>query len=75
MAISGCDQQLIDQWKNEAAPLPFLLHTFHNRDGYFYDDAMKAISACGHGMAAPHLTESPMNYFPEQVEAATYSNR
>jgi hypothetical protein len=32
MAISGCDQQLIDQWKNEPAPLLPLLHAFHNRD-------------------------------------------
>ncbi|MDF1813261.1 MAG: NADH-ubiquinone oxidoreductase-F iron-sulfur binding region domain-containing protein, partial [Verrucomicrobiales bacterium] len=30
---------------------------------------MKATSACGLGMAAPHVTESLMRYFPEQVEA------
>ena len=29
---------------------------------------MKAISACGLGMAAPLITESLMRYFPEQVE-------
>ncbi len=30
---------------------------------------MKATSACGLGMAAPHVTESLMRYFPDQVEA------
>ncbi|MBI2503072.1 MAG: NAD(P)H-dependent oxidoreductase subunit E [Candidatus Latescibacteria bacterium] len=28
---------------------------------------MKALSACGLGMAAPHVTESLLKYFPEQV--------
>ena len=28
---------------------------------------MKATSACGLGMAAPHITESLLKYFPEQV--------
>ena len=31
---------------------------------------MKATSACGLGMAAPHVTESLQRYFPEAVEAA-----
>ena len=44
MAISGSDQQLIDQWKNEPAPLLPLLHAFHNRDGYLSDDALRAVS-------------------------------
>lgn len=30
---------------------------------------MKATSACGLGMAAPHVTESLLRYFPEQVKA------
>jgi len=30
---------------------------------------MKSTSACGLGMAAPHVTESLLRYFPEQVEA------
>lgn len=30
---------------------------------------MKSTSACGLGMAAPHVTESLMRYFPEQIEA------
>ncbi|MEN8772236.1 MAG: NAD(P)H-dependent oxidoreductase subunit E, partial [Akkermansiaceae bacterium] len=44
MAISGSDQQLIDQWKNEPAPLLPLLHAFHDRDGYLSDDAIRAVS-------------------------------
>lgn len=44
MAISGCDQQLIDQWTNEPAPLLPLLHAFHNRDGYLSDEALRAVS-------------------------------
>jgi len=31
-------------------------------------DVMKSISACGLGMAAPHVTESLIRYFPDQVE-------
>ena len=34
-------------------------------------EAMKATSACGLGMAAPHVTESLQKYFPDQVAAAT----
>lgn len=30
---------------------------------------MMSTSACGLGMAAPHVTKSLMKYFPEQVEA------
>jgi len=44
MAISGSDQQLVDQWKNEPAPLLPLLHAFHDRDGYLSDDALRAVS-------------------------------
>lgn len=33
-------------------------------------EAMKATSACGLGMAAPHVTESLLRYFGETVEAA-----
>jgi len=34
-------------------------------------ETMKATSACGLGMAAPHITESLQKYFPEQVAVAT----
>ncbi len=37
------------------------------------NEVMKATSACGLGMAAPHVTESLLKYFPEQVAAATQS--
>ena len=45
MVIPDSDQQLIDQWKNEPAPLLPILHAFHDRDGYLSDDALRAISA------------------------------
>ncbi|MDA0814021.1 MAG: NAD(P)H-dependent oxidoreductase subunit E [Verrucomicrobia bacterium] len=34
-------------------------------------DVMRATSACGLGMAAPHVTDSLLRYFPAQVEAHT----
>ncbi|MFT5089564.1 MAG: NADH-quinone oxidoreductase subunit F [Candidatus Latescibacterota bacterium] len=42
----------IEQWHGEVADM---------------GAAMKATSACGLGMAAPHITESLLKYFPEQV--------
>ena len=44
MIISAPDQQLIDQWKSEPAPLLPLLHAFHDRDGYLSDTALRAVS-------------------------------
>ncbi|MDB4317621.1 NAD(P)H-dependent oxidoreductase subunit E, partial [bacterium] len=41
---SATNQDLIDQWKNEPAPLLPLLHAFHNRDGYLSDDAIRSVS-------------------------------
>ncbi|MEN8694494.1 MAG: NADH-ubiquinone oxidoreductase-F iron-sulfur binding region domain-containing protein [Akkermansiaceae bacterium] len=38
------DQNLINQWKNEPAPLLPLLHAFHDRDGYLSDDALRSVS-------------------------------
>ncbi len=38
------NQELIDQWKNEPAPLLPLLHAFHDRDGYLSDDALRAVA-------------------------------
>lgn len=37
-------------------------------------EVMKATSACGLGMAAPHVTESLLKYFPEEVERAHASS-
>lgn len=38
------NEELIEQWKNQPAPLLPLLHTFHDRDGYLSDDALRAVS-------------------------------
>ncbi len=42
---SATDQDLIEQWKNEPAPLLPLLHAFHDRDGYLSDDALRSVAA------------------------------
>ena len=41
---SVTNQDLIDQWRNEPAPLLPLLHAFHNRDGYLSDGALRAVA-------------------------------
>ena len=38
------DQQLIDQWRHEPAPLLPVLHALHDRDGYLSDDALRAVA-------------------------------
>ncbi|MGJ8724004.1 MAG: NADH-ubiquinone oxidoreductase-F iron-sulfur binding region domain-containing protein [Roseibacillus sp.] len=38
------DEELIEHWKKEPAPLLPLLHAFHDRDGYLSDDALRAVS-------------------------------
>jgi NADH:ubiquinone oxidoreductase subunit E len=38
------DQQLVDQWRSQPAPLLGVLHAFHARDGYISESAMHAIS-------------------------------
>ncbi len=38
------DQQIVDQWKDQPAPLLPMLHAFHNRDGYLTEDAILAVS-------------------------------
>ncbi len=40
------DRVLIDQWREEPAPLLPLLHAFHERDGWLTEDALRAVS-CG----------------------------
>jgi NADH-quinone oxidoreductase subunit F len=42
--VKPSDQDLIDRWKNEPAPLLPLLHAFHERDGYVSEEAQRAIS-------------------------------
>lgn len=41
---SHSDQELIDLWKSEPAPLLPLLHAFHDRDGYLSDDALRSVA-------------------------------
>jgi len=38
------DQELIERWRGEPAPLLPLLHDFHDRDGYLSDDALRAVA-------------------------------
>ncbi len=38
------DQELIDRWRGEPAPLLPILHAFHDRDGYLSDAALSAIA-------------------------------
>ncbi|MCB0043975.1 MAG: NAD(P)H-dependent oxidoreductase subunit E [Caldilineaceae bacterium] len=38
------DQELIEQWRGEPAPLLPLLHAFHDRDGYLSDHALRLIA-------------------------------
>ena len=43
MSVSS-DRDLIDQWRNEPAPLLPLLHAFHDRDGWLTEDALRCVS-------------------------------
>lgn len=38
------DQELIDHWRPQPAPLLGVLHAFHDRDGHLSDDALRAIA-------------------------------
>lgn len=38
------NQELIDQWQDQPAPLLPLLHAFHDRDGYLSEDALRAVA-------------------------------
>ena len=38
------DQDLIESWRDEPAPLLPLLHAFHDRDGYLSEESMRSIS-------------------------------
>jgi NADH-quinone oxidoreductase subunit F len=39
------DDELIDRWKNEPAPLLPLLHAFHDRDGYLSEAVLRSVSS------------------------------
>ena len=45
MNCHATDRVLIDQWRNEPAPLLPLLHAFHDRDGYLTEDALRSVSS------------------------------
>jgi len=38
------NQDLINPWRDEPAPLLPVLHAFHDRDGYLSDEALRAVS-------------------------------
>ncbi|MCX4242395.1 NADH-ubiquinone oxidoreductase-F iron-sulfur binding region domain-containing protein [Paraliomyxa miuraensis] len=38
------DDELIQRWRSEPAPLLPLLHAFHDRDGHLTDDALRAVA-------------------------------
>ncbi len=38
------DQQLLDHWRSEPAPLLPLLHAFHDRDGYLSESALRQVA-------------------------------
>lgn len=44
------DDELIERWRPEPAPLLPLLHAFHDRDGYLSDEALRAV---GRGLRIP----------------------
>ena len=64
-------QRLTERLNDDSKKLDFAAWTEEVSE---INEAMKATSACGLGMAAPHITESLMKYFPEQVKASTNSN-
>ena len=39
------NQEIIERWRDEPAPLLPILHAFHDRDGFVSDDAIQAIAA------------------------------
>ena len=38
------NQEVIDGWKGEPAPLLPILHAFHDRDGYLSEEALRDVS-------------------------------
>ncbi len=58
-------QRLTERLGGEAGPANFEQWEAETRD---IGSTMKATSACGLGMAAPHVTESLLKYFPDSVE-------
>lgn len=63
-------QRLTERLDGEAGPTNYEQWEAEVRD---IGGVMKATSACGLGMAAPHVTESLLKYFPEAVETVLKS--
>jgi NADH-quinone oxidoreductase subunit F len=38
------DQEILDHWQDQDAPLLPVLHAFHDRDGYLSDEALRTVS-------------------------------
>ena len=55
------DQDLIENWRDEPAPLLPVLHAFHERDGYLSEDAIRSIAS---GLRIP-LAElyTPLSFY------------
>lgn len=41
MMIAPTDQELVERWRGEPAPLLPLLHAFHDRDGYISNESLR----------------------------------
>lgn len=66
-------QRLTERLNGDTAGLPHGDWLEEVRD---IGETMRATSACGLGMAAPHITDSLLRYFPEQVNSHTgHGNR
>jgi NADH-quinone oxidoreductase subunit F len=44
LARARSDEELIQRWKDEPAPLLPLLHAFHDRDGHLSQDSIRAVA-------------------------------
>ena len=42
--VNPSDEELVEHWLDEPAPLLPLLHAFHDRDGYLSSDVIRAVS-------------------------------
>ena len=38
------NEELIDRWRDEEAPLLPLLHAFHDRDGFLNEEAIRCVA-------------------------------
>ena len=38
------NQELVERWRNEEAPLLPMLHAFHDRDGFISEEAIREVA-------------------------------